>query len=216
MFPELNWPHFKPMFSEGQLRELLDSLETPGIYINEHFIDLKYTQELKAFAQNNLAEDQFRSAKIGQTGHANDNPTIRSDQILWVSEFSGHLNLVGLWLNELSTEIKNFFRVSIKDIESHFSIYPAGSRYAKHCDCGPNDSARLFTFIFYLNSEWTPDDGGELIIYNPTNPTEVIYKIAPNSGTFVIFRSDLFFHEVLISKKPRYTFTGWLRRDARI
>lgn len=216
MCPELNWPKFKPMFSGGQLRELLDTLETSGIYINECFIGLEYTQELKEFAQKKIVENQFRNAMIGQTGQATSNQTIRSDQILWISEFSGHLNQIGLWLNDLSTELKNFFRVSIKDIEAHFSIYPAGSYYAKHLDCGPNDSARLFTFIFYLNPKWTAGDGGELVIYNPKNPNESLYKIAPKSGTFVIFQSNLYYHEVLVSKTPRYTFTGWLRRDARI
>ena len=212
MFPDLIWPDFQPMHSSDQLHEILASLEDSGLYFKDSFIDPVITNAWQQYADICSKENQFRSSAIGIKESLNMNTSVRADSILWIDEFSGVLAPIGIWLHNLSDVLKNHFRVPLTTIESHFSIYSEGAHYDKHIDNGIEHNSRFFTFIFYLNPAWKSGDGGELVIYDPKQPQLSIHKIAPRSGTFVIFRSDLYYHEVLASRVPRYSFTGWLRR----
>jgi SM-20-related protein len=216
MFPDLIWPDFQPMRSDGRLEEILGTLDESGIYIKEDFIDPKYVSIWKNYAEIQAKGKLFHESAIGKKSLQTKNASIRSDKIFWVHSFSESLKPIGDWLTCLSAELKNHFRISLDDIEAHFSIYSKGNHYDKHIDNSAGLTPRLFTFIFYLNPEWKPGDGGELVVYNPINQDDRIFTIAPKAGTFVLFRSDLFYHEVLPSQSDRYTFTGWLRRHARV
>lgn len=216
MPPALNWPHFCHKLSDDRLKEIIRQIEESGFYTGDAFLDsdsiLGWQQYLEKQSEQNL----FRESAIGRKGHQTKNADIRSDRILWIHEFSNETYAIGEWLTALSTELKNYFRLPVDDIEAHFAIYPAGAHYGKHSDNGKGLNNRLFTFIFYLNPNWNPGDGGELVIYDPKNSEKELHRIEPRGGTFVLFRSDLFHHEVLLAHKPRYTFTGWLRRHARV
>ncbi len=212
MRPDLSWPDFQTLHSGGQLQEILASLDESGLYFKPAFIDPAITNAWQQYAENQSKADRFHQASIGLDESKMKDASIRSDSILWVHEFSGVTAPIGHWLKQLMAELKNHFRVSLETIESHFSIYSKGAHYAKHIDNGIGQNSRFFTFIFYLNPAWMAGDGGELVVYDPKQSQRPIHTIAPKSGTFVIFRSDLFYHEVLASRVPRYTFTGWLRR----
>ncbi len=212
MLPDLSWPDFQTLHSSGQLQEILSALDESGLYFNPGFLDPTITNAWQQYAENQSIEDRFHQASIGRDESKMKDKSIRADSIFWIDEFSGAMTPIGQWLKQLSDELKNYFRVPLETIESHFSIYSKGAYYAKHIDNGPGQNSRFFTFIFYLNPDWKSEDGGELVIYDPKQPQRSILTIAPKSGTFVIFRSDLFYHEVLASLVPRYTFTGWLRR----
>jgi len=216
MSPALNWPHFCHKLSDDRLKEILGQIEESGFYTNDAFLDSDSVLSWKQYVENLSQQNQFRESSIGKKGHEVKNTNIRSDKILWVHEFINETQSIGTWLHDFSIELKNYFRVPIDDIEAHFSIYPAGSHYGKHIDNGTGLNNRLFTFIFYLNPNWQPGDGGELVIYDPKNSEQEILQVAPRGGTFVLFRSDMFHHEVLEARVPRYTFTGWLRRHARV
>jgi SM-20-related protein len=216
MSPALNWPDFCQKLTEAQLKEIMSQIEETGIYASDAFIDKHHIQEWVLIIDKWAEENKTRTAEIGRTGFQTSNTEIRSDKIIWIDEFTGPTLLIGEWLNSLMSELKNHFRLPLQTIESHFSIFPAGAKYGKHIDNGPGQANRLFTFILYLNPDWQTGDGGELIIYDPKDPKNMIRKIEPRGGTFVLFRSELFPHEVLTANKPRYTFTGWMRRHARV
>ena len=40
-----------------------------------------------------------------------------------------------------------------------------GAHYVRHCD-NPNINGRVLTAIYYMNTEWHPEDGGQLRIYS--------------------------------------------------
>jgi hypothetical protein len=40
-----------------------------------------------------------------------------------------------------------------------------GAHYIRHCD-NPNINGRVLTAIYYMNTEWQPEDGGQLRIYS--------------------------------------------------
>lgn len=195
----------------------MGQIEESGFYTCDAFLDSDSVKNWKQYAEKLSEKNQFRESSIGKKGFDVKNVGVRSDKIVWIHEFSGETTSIGQWLNYFSDELKNYFRLPIDDIEAHFSVYSAGARYGKHIDNGIGINNRLFTFIFYLNPSWQPGDGGELVIYAPQDPAQEIHRVQPRGGTFVLFRSDLFHHEVLEARVPRFTFTGWLRRrDARI
>lgn len=194
----------------------MGQLEESGFYTRDAFLDTETVLNWKQYAEKLDQQNDFRDSSIGKKGHEVKNATIRSDKILWVHEFTDETEVIGQWLSDFSGELKNYFRLPINDIEAHFAIYPAGSHYEKHIDNGKDVNNRLFTFIFYLNPNWQPGDGGELVIYDPVDSEKEIRRVEPRGGTFVLFRSDLFHHEVVSARVPRYTFTGWLRRHARV
>lgn len=214
MFPDLNWPDFQAVRSEGRVREILECIEDSGIYIAPNFIPLSSVTIWRAFAERQWAQNNFRNSHIGKRDQQIQNAEIRSDKILWVDPFSGPTRPIGKWLEALSSDLRDHFRVSIPEIESHFSFYSANARYDRHIDNAKGENSRVFTFIFYLNPDWKLGDGGELVIYDPGEPMKSLFRIAPTAGTFVLFRSELFYHEVLNSKVPRFALTGWLRRHA--
>tara|TARA_B110001454_G_scaffold219202_1_gene252024 strand:+ start:115490 stop:116074 length:585 start_codon:yes stop_codon:yes gene_type:complete len=191
-------------------------VEESGFYTKDAFLDSDSVSYWKNHVEKLNAENQFRESTIGKQGHEIKNLEIRSDKIFWLHDFADETQNIGIWLNDAREELKRYFRMPVDDIEAHFSIYPAGGKYGKHIDNPSGLSPRLFTFIFYLNPNWQPGDGGELVLYEPNHPDKKLKQIEPRGGTFVLFRSDLFHHEVLTAMKPRYTLTGWLRRHARV
>ena len=68
----------------------------------------------------------------------------------------------------------------------------------------------MLTTVLYLNPEWQPGDGGQLLIYAPDSD-KVIETVNPNFGTFVIFLSEQFPHEVVRTSSDRYSIAGWFR-----
>jgi len=61
--------------------------------------------------------------------------------------------------------------------------------------------------VFYLNPNWQPQDGGQLLLYVQGETIEV----APNFGTLVTFLSEDVPHEVLPASRTRYSIAGWYR-----
>ena len=64
--------------------------------------------------------------------------------------------------------------------------------------------------IFYLNTNWIPENGGNLIIYTNKNNIETAISIAPLAGRMVCFESDKLDHEVSETFVERLSVTGWL------
>ena len=66
--------------------------------------------------------------------------------------------------------------------------------------------------LLYLNSNWKPEDGGELMLYrDELSPM----KIEPLGGRLLVFESEME-HEVLMSNADRYSITGWLKNKSRL
>jgi SM-20-related protein len=61
--------------------------------------------------------------------------------------------------------------------------------------------------ISYLNSDWQPADGGELMIHQNRNQN---YAHARKD---CFFKSDELLHEVLVTQNIRMSITGWLKCD---
>jgi SM-20-related protein len=96
--------------------------------------------------------------------------------------------------------------LSLKDYEIHMTVYPVGSYYKRHLDQFKKDDHRRLSVICYLNEDWRDEHGGQLRIYLPGGPIDIL----PISGRIVCFRSDQLEHEVLPATRERFSLTGWM------
>lgn len=157
----------------------------------------------------------FQKASVGRGATKAIHTEIRGDYTLWLDSNdasplqNSFLNHLGTILNELNRS----FYLGLKRFESHFAVYPPGAGYDKHVDNHRGTGARKITFILYLNENWQKGDGGELSLYSPDQPSHLLAQVEPRLGTFILFRSDLFPHQVEKSVQPRLSITGWFRND---
>lgn len=158
-------------------------------------------------------EGAFRQAGIG-TGVAKVvRPEIRSDRILWLEPGNLTPQVTAYWqvIDALRVRLNREFFLGLNDFEAHFAVYPPGSFYKRHLDRHQQVRKRTISCILYLNRDWTADAGGYLRIYEGTDGFETHVDVLPEFGTFVCFRSDTVFHEVLPATRERFSLTGWLR-----
>jgi SM-20-related protein len=92
--------------------------------------------------------------------------------------------------------------------EAHFAIYPPHHFYKKHVDQFTHSHDRKISCVFYLNEDWDPAHGGELILYNENDQPST--SILPIGNRMVCFNSTLV-HEVQTTYRMRYSIASWLK-----
>lgn len=195
---------------------MFDELTTQNWSSSRTLFTPQFCFRLAQECQNLFQQGQLQPAHIGHGATKLQNAEIRGDSTLWFDEISAS-PLQKIFLKHLSTLLERLnrsFYLSLKRYEAHFALYPPGAGYDKHIDNHRGSGARKITFILYLNESWQKGNGGELSLYDPTEENNMITQIEPTLGTFVLFRSELFPHQVEKCFKPRLSITGWLRDDA--
>lgn len=134
--------------------------------------------------------------------------TIRNDFTYWIEKdhHPTEKNLLD-GLDELRLALKNYFRISLTHLECHFALYPKDHFYKKHVDQTADNNKRFFSFVIYLNQNWTESLGGKLVGFEDENR---IFEIIPHFGQMIVFRSDIP-HEVEPSFSERRSIAGWFR-----
>lgn len=171
---------------------------------------------LKALAARVRATDKsrFKRAGIGRNSDLQINDAIRGDHIVWVNgqagELTEELNSYFDWMEQLRLSLNRELLLGLFDYECHYAVYPKNAFYKKHVDAFRGQSNRLLSTVLYLNPAWRDDDGGELVMYHEDD-SEAVVTIPPRLGTLVLFLSEEFPHEVLPTRKNRYSLTGWFR-----
>ena len=155
----------------------------------------------------------FQQAAIGRGGSLQVQKQIRGDQTYWLDENPDSQTQKDFldFMRELQKKLNESFFIGLQEIEAHYALYPPGAGYDKHIDQHAHTAYRKITFILYLNPQWQPGDGGELLIFDPQNPEQVLTQIQPLFGRFILFRSEVFPHQVATSGRDRKSLTGWLR-----
>lgn len=176
----------------------------------------EFCRKLAQECQRLHAQGGFHKASIGRGATKTTHSEIRGDLTLWIDTNSAtplqHDLLFSL--NTLLERLNQSFYLGLKRFEIHFALYPPGAGYDKHLDNHRGSGARKITFILYLNEHWQKGHGGELSLYQPDHEDILISQIEPRLGTVMLFRSDLFPHQVEKSNQPRLSITGWFRDDA--
>ena len=192
------------MFSTIKLEPYFLQIESAGwaqIDLNTDFC-----AHLKAQLMENKKNNLFKPAGIADTSA---DSLIRSDMTCWMDQKSQipiEKKLLGE-LQYLLVQLKNYFRISLTYIELHYAIYPEGHFYKLHTDQKKVNNERHFSFVIYLNENWTEDLQGHLCAYKRN---DILFKILPTAGKMMLFKSDIT-HEVLPCFEDRYSVTGWLK-----
>jgi SM-20-related protein len=190
------------------IESILDGLVEQGFAVVPQFLAQAEVLALAQVMQERRA--LFHQAGIGRNaGHAVVEK-IRGDEICWIEPTDPLAATALAQLDEVKLAINAHLYLGLAELECHFALYPKGSFYQRHLDQHRGEDSRVVTVVLYLNPEWQADDGGELRLYLDEQPLDIL----PSGGTLVVFLSNRFEHEVLISKRERLSLTGWFRRRA--
>ena len=185
---------------------LIDSLADQGWFYQDGFFGSDFCSELL----KETSDLKWKQAQIGKEGLKQQDLGIRNDSISWI-DFETATPLQQHYLKEMNDLMKTMNRelfLSLKEFECHFAKYNSSGFYKKHLDQHVGSKARVISTILYLNS---PENGGELAIYDKEDSNKQAMLITPKPGTFVCFLSDQIYHEVLPTIGERFSLTGWFR-----
>lgn len=134
---------------------------------------------------------------------------IRGDKIRWITKdfFAGFYYLDSI--NQLAAVLNRALFAGIRHSEAHYACYPVGFGYQWHSDNPVGRDERVISAVFYLNDDWSADDGGALEIIDKHGKS---HKVMPVANRLIIFDSNLK-HQVQIAHRQRYSIATWMRRD---
>ena len=160
-----------------------------------------------------ISPGKFKRAGVGRINKHTLNDFIRTDEISWINGETAAGNAWLIWTNALQTYLNQRLFLGLFSFESHFAHYSKGDFYKKHQDAFKGEANRVVSIVVYLNPDWTPDDGGELLIYTGVSDSSIV-TVTPGFGTIVVFLSEEFPHEVLKTNRDRYSIAGWFRLNS--
>jgi len=153
----------------------------------------------------------YYQAGIGRQQNHSLTRSVRQDEICWINGESDAGRQWLLWAAALQRELNRALLLGLFSFESHFAHYRPGAFYRRHLDAFRGEANRVLSLVAYLNTDWTPVDGGQLVLYRDhSEPVRVL----PEMGTVAVFLSEEFPHEVLPARRDRYSIAGWFRVNA--
>lgn len=186
----------------------MDILSEFNYVVMDDFLPMQVLTNLKNYFSKKEALEKLDKAAIGVTGESKIINEIRGDYTFWLDKERDQENLhVFDTLEEVKMIINRYCYLSLSDYEFHLALYPIGSFYKKHLDQFKGRNNRMISMIIYLNEGWKNGDGGELKIYPEGKESKII---EPLENRCILFRSDVLYHEVLPTLKPRRSLTGWM------
>ncbi|MDD5036205.1 MAG: 2OG-Fe(II) oxygenase [Methylococcaceae bacterium] len=201
-----------PEESEADFDRIAYALENTGYLILPSALPGDLTEAL-CRRINSLAAEELSRAGVGRGQDHRLLEAIRSDAIRWLSASHPVESAYLAWMERLRLGLNRRLFLGLFDYECHFAVYEAGAYYRKHLDAFQGGKNRVLTTVFYLNPQWSEDDGGELLIY-PDQGDEPLERVMPEFGKLVIFLSDRFPHEVSVSRRKRFSLAGWFHINA--
>lgn len=189
-------------------------IELQGYSIRPFALPDRLTAALATHLQT-MNDNKFRDAGIGRGEEYLQNHFVRSDEICWISGESPAGQQWLHWITGLQDYLNRRLFLGLFSFESHFAHYRPGDFYKRHYDTFRGEANRILSVAAYFNSDWTPADGGELVLYMDDSD-KVGIKVQPLMGTLVAFLSEDFPHEVLPARRDRYSIAGWFRLNTSI
>lgn len=199
------------LVAESAYEALIDGIVNHHYAVLDGFLSEMEVASLRGAFEEKLEAGAFHRAGIGQGTHYTENKQLRGDLIHWLDRETAlpagqaFLDRMDAFLNYLNRTCYT----GLNGYEFHYAVYPVGTFYRRHLDQFQSDDSRRFSVICYLNEDWQPEEGGELVLYLPSGEE----RIQPLGGRVVFFESALLEHEVRPATRPRYSLTGWLRRN---
>ena len=185
-----------------------DGLADHGYAVIDQFLSQLEVDAILQLDEFQSGGESFKKAGIGNSKSLQIQEAVRGDYIQWLDKTNSPESVKTYLgrLDELVQFLNRTLFLSLKDIEAHLTVYPAGSFYKRHLDQFKQDDHRKLSVICYLNNDWKEEHGGQLRMYLADRALDVL----PTAGRLVIFRSDQIEHEVLPATRPRLSITGWV------
>lgn len=196
--------------SDAPFNQLLDSLVEKGWYVWPNAIETDLCQALLEEAQAHQQEGKLQRAGIGRGDEHQLNSDIRRDKIKWLDGKTPTQQAYLAKMADLQFRLNRELFLGLFEYECHYALYQPGDFYKKHYDSFRDQANRIVTTVLYLNPDWSPGKGGELVIYaneEDTKPT----LVSPYFGTLAVFMSEEILHEVLPTQQSRFSISGWFR-----
>ncbi|MCX7545582.1 2OG-Fe(II) oxygenase [Marinicella gelatinilytica] len=188
---------------------IVESIVKQGYVVLNQVFDVDYlTRLLKQLKA--LDSREFNRAGIGREDTFQKNVFVRSDEIHWLSGEENFLTRYNQWVEALRLYVNRHLFLGLYEYESMFAHYPVGAFYKKHLDAFKAGINRRLSTVLYLNPQWGPQDGGQLVMYDKESD-QVLCEVLPVFGRMILFLSEEFPHEVLPASRSRYSLTGWYR-----
>lgn len=196
--------------SRATLDPLLDDLAEQGWAIVANALPADLTLELAQECRARENQGALQPAGVGRGSAHGVQEGVRGDHIQWLEpgQCAAGDRYLGM-LDDLRGQLNQALYLGLEDYEGHFALYPPGTFYQKHLDRFRDDDRRAVSAVFYLNSDWQPEQGGALRLYLADGRE---LDVLPEAGTLVLFLSADLAHAVLPATRERLSLTGWLRR----
>ena len=197
------------MADQSLFEQIANDIYIQGYSVRENALPIALVKALAAQVRE-LPGDSFSRAGIGRQDDHLKADEIRRDEICWIDDSSDAGEAWQAWTGELQAYMNRRLFLGLFSFESHFAHYAPGDFYKRHLDAFRGQQNRVLTVVAYLNQNWRPEYGGELLIY-PEDGGEPLLNVTPDFGTLVVFLSEEFPHEVLPADRDRYSIAGWYR-----
>lgn len=187
------------------MNRLIEAIATQGYFVWDDFLS---PMEVSALRES--IPENWKQARIGRNDQVTRKADIRSDKIQWLNHDLGQP--VSLFLDKMEQirlAANRAFFLGLFEYEAHFAKYEKGDFYQKHLDCFKGNENRRLTTVFYMNDEWSAEDGGELVVYDLND--KKVTTLPPKAGRLFVFLSEQFPHEVLPTNRERFSIAGWFR-----
>lgn len=195
---------------ETQYEQLIQGLIDQEFGFLDHFISEEIASGLRKNLLHLKKEGKMYPAGVGKNFDFQKNAEVRGDVIHWIENDSQDIferNFLDK-VNDFIHYLNRTCYTSINDFEFHYAFYDEHSFYKRHLDQFKSDKGRKFSLVLYLNENWGDHDGGEISLY--TNHGD--FKLKPESGRVVFFKSDETEHEVHPTfGRNRISIAGWLK-----
>lgn len=198
-------------FAGTDWRDAIDALAAQGYAIVPAALPAQAWISLQAEAAELLQSQAFSPARIGRGRQVLREPSIRGDGLCWLDTDMRAGGAYLSWMADLQATLNRELFLGLVEFEAHYAHYPAGAFYQKHVDRHRNSNARVISAVFYLNQDWQPGEGGELLMHDDAG---VLFSVPPQGGTLVLFMSADMPHEVLPAVRERWSIAGWFRQSA--
>ena len=198
---------------EAVFAAIANDLRHRGYSILKNALPASLAAALKKHSDQQV--DLMKAASVGRGYETQQSKDIRRDHIAWIEPGISEVTDAWLdWAGALQTYLNRTLYLGLFSFESHFARYQSGDFYQKHRDAFRGESNRIISLITYFNEDWQEEDGGELVIYDDKNESQIIEKVLPEFSKLVVFLSEDFPHEVKVSVRERYSIAGWFRLNA--
>ncbi len=213
--PESNHAEWTPFIEpEDRLASIAAEVAQRDWALVPDFLDPGAVAALREEAESRRAAGRFRAAAVGRASGVAIRPELRSDHLSWIEpdDSAAAVNAYLLAMEGLRRAMNRHLYLGLMTLESQLALYPPGTFYGRHLDRHRDSDERILSCVFYLNGNWSADDGGQLRLYLPDGEGgERACDVSPDGGRLVVFLSDRVPHEVLPARRERLSIASWFR-----